>query len=191
VTCPACGSQNPSGQKFCGECGAQLVGNAAPPAGPASERRLVSVLFADLVGFTTLSEAERSSSRRPRSAVSTTSTSSLGRIDAIPPGKRPPFLAAEAARFRARVASARGAGDGVEQGFKTASAIFLEHGLTFFLAVTQLEHGEWLGVEGRGDEAEPLLAEAREVFERLEAAPWLERADAVQPGLARIGAEAS
>jgi hypothetical protein len=115
----------------------------------------------------------------------------LGRIDAIPPGKRPPFLAAEAARFRARVASARGAGDGVEQGFKTASAIFREHGLTFFLAVTQLEHGEWLGVEGRGDEAEPLLAEAREVFERLEAAPWLERADAVQPGLARIGAEAS
>src|SRR5262249_8357707 len=50
------------GQKFCGECGARLggVAAAAPPAtreAPASERRLVSVLFADLVGFTTLSES--------------------------------------------------------------------------------------------------------------------------------------
>jgi len=42
--------------------------------------------------------------------------------------------------------------------------------------VTQLEHGEWLAGQGRRDEAEPLLAEARETFERLEAAPWLERA---------------
>src|SRR5581483_8468705 len=32
----------------------------AEPAGPAAERRLVTVLFADLVGFTTLSEARDS-----------------------------------------------------------------------------------------------------------------------------------
>jgi hypothetical protein len=28
----------------------------------------------------------------------------------------------------------------------------------------------------RGEEAQPLLAEAHETFERLEATPWLERA---------------
>ena len=45
------------GANFCAECGAPLTGRSAPPS-PAttSERRLVSVLFADLVGFTTLSE---------------------------------------------------------------------------------------------------------------------------------------
>jgi class 3 adenylate cyclase/tetratricopeptide (TPR) repeat protein len=102
----------------------------------------------------------------------------LGRIDAIPPGKRPPFLRAQAARFRARLAAARGEDDGVEQGFKTAGAVFREHGLTFQLATTELERGEWLAGQGRAEEAGPLLAEAREIFERLETGPWLERAEA-------------
>jgi class 3 adenylate cyclase len=49
------------GERFCGECGSALVAGAPAPAAaareaPAAERRLVSVLFADLVGFTTLSE---------------------------------------------------------------------------------------------------------------------------------------
>jgi class 3 adenylate cyclase/tetratricopeptide (TPR) repeat protein len=101
----------------------------------------------------------------------------LARIDAIPPGKRPPSMRAHAARFRARLAAERGESDGAEQGFKTAGAIFREHRLTFPLAVTLLEHGEWLTAEGRADEAESLLAEAREIFERLEATPWVVRAE--------------
>jgi predicted amidophosphoribosyltransferase len=64
VLCSSCGSLNPPGQKFCGECGVQLGSAPAPPVvgrePPASERRLVSVLFADLVGFTTLSESRDS-----------------------------------------------------------------------------------------------------------------------------------
>ena len=48
-------------------------------------------------------------------------------------------------------------------------------------SVTELEHGEWLVRQGRFDETEPLLAEAQETFERLEATPWLERALAVRP----------
>jgi class 3 adenylate cyclase/tetratricopeptide (TPR) repeat protein len=65
--CPSCGVPHPREQKFCGECGAQLTGatsDQAPAdtdpdaaAAGALELRLVSVLFIDLVGFTTLSEA--------------------------------------------------------------------------------------------------------------------------------------
>ena len=61
--------------------------------------------------------------------------------------------------------------------------------LPFWLAVTELEHGEWLAGQERLEDAEPLLLEAREIFERLEATPWLERIDAARPALARIGAE--
>ena len=48
--------------------------------------------------------------------------------------------------------------------------------MVFWLAVTQLEHAEQLGQDGRSADVEPLLVEAREVFERLDAAPWIARA---------------
>jgi class 3 adenylate cyclase len=61
VLCPVCGSANSPRAKFCGECGSTLAETPAASApslspAPSAERRLVSVLFADLVGFTTLSE---------------------------------------------------------------------------------------------------------------------------------------
>src|SRR4051812_24097528 len=70
ATCPQCGAPATSG-RFCGECGSALTAapnaavdlsaTAAPvttaPVAPVSERRIVSLLFADLVGFTPLSES--------------------------------------------------------------------------------------------------------------------------------------
>ena len=60
AACPSCGTENPPGFRFCASCGTQL---AAPteereptPAPVAAERRRVTVLFADLVGFSTLAE---------------------------------------------------------------------------------------------------------------------------------------
>ena len=45
--CPACGEENPARSRFCHACGSRLES-----AAPREERKLVSVLFVDLVGFT-------------------------------------------------------------------------------------------------------------------------------------------
>jgi class 3 adenylate cyclase/tetratricopeptide (TPR) repeat protein len=51
--CPNCGEENPDRARFCWSCGAPLA--EAPPSA-AEERKIVSVLFVDLVGFTAASE---------------------------------------------------------------------------------------------------------------------------------------
>jgi tetratricopeptide (TPR) repeat protein len=96
-------------------------------------------------------------------------------VESMPPGLRPPYLGAQASRLRARLADAEGAGDASESGFKAAAAVFREYGVPFWLGVTLLEHGEWLLAQGRRNDAEPLLAEASEIFQGLEARPWIAR----------------
>src|SRR6059058_411937 len=51
VVCAKCGQENPEGFRFCGRCGAVL---SAEPT--REERKVVTVLFTDLVGFTRRSE---------------------------------------------------------------------------------------------------------------------------------------
>src|SRR5437899_2780883 len=86
AVCPSCQASNPPGQKFCGECGAALAGKPASvevaPARPTDrfaspesytpkhlaekiltskaaiegERKIVTVMFSDVSGFTAMSE---------------------------------------------------------------------------------------------------------------------------------------
>jgi class 3 adenylate cyclase/tetratricopeptide (TPR) repeat protein len=51
--CPSCGATNPARARFCLECGAPL--DAVGELGP-EERRVVTVLFCDIVGFTARSD---------------------------------------------------------------------------------------------------------------------------------------
>jgi class 3 adenylate cyclase len=53
ITCPSCGQENPPIAKFCLACAEPLPDR---PHGLAEERKVVTVLFADLVGFTARAE---------------------------------------------------------------------------------------------------------------------------------------
>src|SRR6266542_2945354 len=55
LICSSCGNENPEGATFCNACAAPL---AEQPSPAAEERKIVSVLFCDLVGFTAASEQQ-------------------------------------------------------------------------------------------------------------------------------------
>src|SRR6266540_5268731 len=52
LVCPSCGEENPERARFCLNCGTPL----REPLAPAEERKVVTVLFCDLVGFTARSD---------------------------------------------------------------------------------------------------------------------------------------
>jgi tetratricopeptide (TPR) repeat protein len=112
----------------------------------------------------------------------------LSIVEGLPPGELTPSLRGIGARFSARRAALKGDADTASAGFLAAAGIFREIERPFEVAVVQLEHGEWLAGAGRVDEAEPLLADAREIFDRLRARPWLERLDRVREASAQPAA---
>src|SRR5262249_54967973 len=95
----------------------------------------------------------------------------LATVETLMPGLRPPYLEAQAHRFR-------GGLDDDESEVSAAEEIFRAYDIRFWLAVAQVEHAEWLA--GRGGDAEALLTEARQTFADLQARPWLERTERVR-----------
>jgi class 3 adenylate cyclase/tetratricopeptide (TPR) repeat protein len=53
IACPSCGQENPHGFRLCGMCGTTLVATQGPAR---EERKVVTVVFCDLVGFTARAE---------------------------------------------------------------------------------------------------------------------------------------
>jgi class 3 adenylate cyclase/tetratricopeptide (TPR) repeat protein len=98
-------------------------------------------------------------------------------VEHLSVGLRPPLLDAATHRYRARMA---GDDPSADASFTRAAAQLRALEIPFHLAVVLLEHGEWLIAQGRPEDAEPFLVEARETFERLEATPWLERLEGVR-----------
>jgi len=96
-------------------------------------------------------------------------------LERVPAASLPSFLRANGSRLRALLDVARGEQGQVEPAFEAAAGTFREAGIAFWLAVTLLQHGEWLVGQGRAEEAAPILEEAGGIFERLKAKPWLER----------------
>ena len=101
----------------------------------------------------------------------------LSELQAIAPGALTQFLQAHGGRFAARLAAREGNTAEGERRARQAVALFRELAMPFWLAVSLVEHSERLGEEGRADEAIPLLLEAREIFGRLGALPWLDGVD--------------
>jgi tetratricopeptide (TPR) repeat protein len=87
-----------------------------------------------------------------------------------------PVMMALQLRAKARLAAVN-LDDGADSLFDTSTQTLRQMGNPFWLAVTLAEQGEWFVSQGREDEAEPLLVEARAIFESLGAVVWLDRLD--------------
>jgi class 3 adenylate cyclase/tetratricopeptide (TPR) repeat protein len=74
VQCFRCGEENPPNARFCSSCGAPIAG-----PGRREERKLVSVLFVDLVGFT--SRSDRADPEDVRDALSVYHAEAKQRIE--------------------------------------------------------------------------------------------------------------
>ncbi|HUZ81614.1 MAG TPA: hypothetical protein VMU73_05155, partial [Gaiellaceae bacterium] len=100
----------------------------------------------------------------------------LARLDVLLPGQLTPSIRAFRARFRACLPEAD-----ADAEFRIAERLFGQLEMPFFLAVTRLEAAARFIADGREPDAQPLLTASRETFERLQAAPWLERVDRLSP----------
>jgi hypothetical protein len=105
-------------------------------------------------------------------------------VNDLPPTLRSPLLRAAAARFAGLLAARRHDIRAAEESLSAAARQLREVESPFNLAQVLLEHAELLYGEGREDEGARLLAEARVIFERLRAVPYLQRVDALDTPVA-------
>jgi tetratricopeptide (TPR) repeat protein len=92
--------------------------------------------------------------------------------DTLSAVERTPYAEATYARFHGRLLALRGDSDGAVDELEAAAEKFANEGMAFFEAATRVELAEAGGP--------PVPAEARGTLERLDAIPWLARADDAQ-----------
>jgi len=110
----------------------------------------------------------------------------LAVVESARPSEPSIWQRGQTVRYRAKLAARKGDDQGAEAGFREAVRLFEQSGpQPFWVAVGKLELGEWLTAADRGDEAAPLLADARATFEGLRATPWIER---MSSGVAAVDA---
>jgi tetratricopeptide (TPR) repeat protein len=90
-----------------------------------------------------------------------------------------PAMMALHLRAKARLAAAHG-DDGADSLFDASAQTLRQMENRFWLAATLAEQGEWFASQGREDEANPLLDEARGIFESVGAVVWLDRLDEIK-----------
>ena len=90
---------------------------------------------------------------------------------------------AELDRARGTLASLAEDHDGAIDALARALGHARGRGKAFLLARVLAEYGAALARAGRHEEAEPLLVEARSLFEQMGASVWLQRIDAVAPAV--------
>jgi hypothetical protein len=109
----------------------------------------------------------------------------LTRVREMAPGSTPRFLRGHVARFEARLAVRADEADRARTAFVAAASTFREIDVRFWLAMTLLEHAEWLAEhDDDGEELGALVDEARPLLEGMRARPSLDR-------LERLAAPAS
>jgi flagellin-specific chaperone FliS len=111
----------------------------------------------------------------------------LAEAEQMPLLHRRPLLHAQQTRLRAKLGDRRGDPLAAE-GYTRAAAAFRELHLPFWHAITLLEHGELLIESRDAHGSEEALSEARAIFERLEAGPWVERIARLQEQPAQAAA---
>jgi len=102
----------------------------------------------------------------------------IAHVADLPPALRSPLLRAGAARFAGLLAHRRADPASADERLTAATRELRTIKAPFVLGQVLVEHAELLETEERGAEAVALRAEAREIFTRLQAAPWLARTQA-------------
>jgi tetratricopeptide (TPR) repeat protein len=101
-------------------------------------------------------------------------------VNGLGAGAVTPFLRSQSRRLAGRLAAARGELVEVEPTLSDAEETCRQLGVPFWHAIALVDHAEWLTGQGREEEAAVRGAEARSIFERLQAKPWLDRVDSLE-----------
>ena len=106
----------------------------------------------------------------------------LARVADAPPGLRSPALLAHLHRLRGLLGARRGDDPAVvEHDLRRASQLFEDYGSPPFTARAEHSLGRWLAQQGRSDDAEHHLSNARGRYEALNAHGWLAAMEAAIP----------